>query len=441
MMKAKQLCSLGLSAVLAVSVLAGCSANSSSGSGSAASDTSGKKVTLTVMTSGTASTDGKNFDTDLFPKYVNEAFPNVTVQATELPDDQYYTSLKTKLAAGSAPDLFLVQPKSAGDNAVTTMAKSGYLAPLDNFQYWNKMPAAIKDDMSYNGKPYALSSGVGFLGVFYNKQMFQDAGITSVPANWDDFLKDCDALKSKGHQPIAMGDKDSYVIQFGLYQVAANVVYPDNPKFDTDLASGKTKFTDQPWTDALTMYKTLYDKGYVESGSLGVGATQAQQMFIDGQAAMTFDGNFNAGALQAQGSATFDRGFFPLPANKAGSTTYAAAATSAGYGIYAKSSHIDLCKQILNTMADGKSDLFKAWSTNERTLSPYEGVTNPNPIFSDVLKVYQEGHSYYWANQAWPAGVDSELEADFSLIIGKQNTTVNQVASKMQAKYKDLSSD
>lgn len=336
--------------------------------------------------------------------------------------------------------MFLVQPKSAGDNAVTTMAKSGYLAPLDNFEYWNKLPAAIKQDMSYNGTPYALSSGVGFLGVYYNKSMFQAAGITSAPANWDEFLKDCAALKAKGNQPIAMGDKDSYVIQFGMYQVAANIVYPGNPNFDTDLATGKTKFTDQPWVDTLTMYKDLYDKGYVESGSLGVGATQAQHMFIDGQAAMTFDGTFNAGALQAKGSATFDRGFFPLPANKTGST-YAAAATQAGYAIYAKSANIDLCKQIMNTMADGKSDLFKAWSTNERTISAYQGVANSTPLFDDMLKVYQSGHSFYWANQAWPAGIDAELEADFSQIIGKQSMTAAKVASNMQAKYKDLTSD
>lgn len=40
------------------------------------------------------------------------------------------------------------------------------------------------------------------------------------------------------------------------------------------------------------MYKTLYDEGYIDaSKSLGYGASQAIQDFIDGKAAMTFDGS------------------------------------------------------------------------------------------------------------------------------------------------------
>lgn len=58
-----------------------------------------------------------------------------------------------------------------------------------------------------------------------------------------------------------------------------------------------------------------------------------------------------------------------------------------------------------------------------------------------MLKVYQSGHSFYWANQAWPVSIDAELEADFSQIIGKQSMTAAKVASNMQAKYKDLTSD
>ena len=51
------------------------------------------------------------------------------------------------------------------------------------------------------------------------------------------------------------------------------------------------------------MYKTLYDEGYIDaSKSLGYGASQAIQDFIDGKAAMTFDGSFNATALLAEGA-------------------------------------------------------------------------------------------------------------------------------------------
>lgn len=433
-MKFRKLGSAVLASAIIASVFAGCSSKAASSGGTA---NTANKATITLMTSGTKATNGADFDTETFVNEVHKAFPNVNVQATKLPDDQYYTSLKSKLATGQAPDLFLVQPKSAGANAVTSLAAAGYLADLSDLKCWSNLPAGSKDDMSYNGKPYALSSGDAFLGVYYNKKMFSDNGL-KVPTNWDEFLNVCKTLKAKGITPIEMGDKDSYVIQFGLYQIAANVVYPADPKFDTELSDGKVKFTDAKWVKAIDMYKTLYTNGYVESSSLGIGATQAIQAFVDGKAAMTFDGTFNASALQAKGAAEFERGFFAMPANAAGQETYVSGAAAAGYGVYSKSKNVEICKQILNLMTDGKSDLFKAWSTDPRQICVYKGVPLQNPLFTDVVKTYQEGKSFYWCNQAWPSGTETEMENEFSQIIGGQNVSAASITAGMQKKYDEL---
>lgn len=68
-----------------------------------------------------------------------------------------------------------------------------------------------------------------------------------------------------------MGDKDQYVLQFGLYQLAADEIYSKNPDFDTQLRDGDASFTDEgTWDKVLEMYKTLYDEGYIDaSKSLG----------------------------------------------------------------------------------------------------------------------------------------------------------------------------
>ncbi len=41
-------------------------------------------------------------------------------------------------------------------------------------------------------------------GVFYNKDIFTDCGITSVPTTWDEFLTACQAMVDKGYQPLAL---------------------------------------------------------------------------------------------------------------------------------------------------------------------------------------------------------------------------------------------
>ena len=93
------------------------------------------------------------------------------------------------------------------------------------------------------------------------------------------------------------------------------------------------------------MYKTLYDKKYIDaSKSLGYGASQAITDFIDGKAAMTFDGSFNA-ALTAEGAGgAFERGYFPIPGTNG---VYTATCLSAGYSIYSESEYVRQSKRKL----------------------------------------------------------------------------------------------
>jgi raffinose/stachyose/melibiose transport system substrate-binding protein len=428
---------------LLVSTFAGCSngqggGTSTASQASAASASSGStKTSVTMMFSGTASPN--DFETQVLPKLVHQKFPDITLEVTKLPDDQYYTALKTKLASGECPDMILAQPKYAGANSVIGLAKAGYLAPLDDVKALQKVGKAGTDPLSYNGKVYAFPEGISTLGTYYNKNTFSKYGL-SVPKNWDEFLSVCKKLKVSGVQPIVMGDKDMYVMQFGLYQIAACQVYPNNMQFDDQLRTGKTKFTDQnTWDKVLGMYKTLYDNGYIEKNSLGLSAQQAIQKFIDGQAAMTFDGSFNATALAAKGGVDFNRGYFPLPGNDKGKEIYAAVAMGAGPAIYAKSKNIAACKQILEYWFDGESDLWKAFADSGKVVVTYGyGSDKVNPLFQPFVDLYKQNKSIYWANEGWPAGVESEMEAQLSGMVGGQKTTVNDITKAMQSKFEEL---
>jgi raffinose/stachyose/melibiose transport system substrate-binding protein len=41
-------------------------------------------------------------------------------------------------------------------------------------------------------------------GVFYNKDIFEDCGITEVPETWDEFLEDCQIMVDNGYEPMAL---------------------------------------------------------------------------------------------------------------------------------------------------------------------------------------------------------------------------------------------
>lgn len=394
-------------------------------------------ITITMMASGTAYEN--DFETEQLPKLIKEKWPNVTLEVTKLPDDNYYTSLKTKLASGECPDIILTQPMYAGQNSCYSLAEAGYLTSLNDLDC-----VQGRKDMSsvtYGDDIVTASCNVAILGTYYNKELFAQAGIDSEPQTWDEFLEDCQKLQDAGIQPIVMGDKDQYVLQFGLYQLAADEIYSKNPDYDTQLRDGDTSFTDEgTWDKVLEMYKTLYDKKYIDaSQSLGYGASQAITDFIDGKAAMTFDGSFNAAALTAEGAAgDFERGYFPIPGTDG---VYTATCLGAGYSVYSKSEYIDECKEIIDYWMDGSSDVWNAYLATGRVIATYGDGADSTPnydLFKPFIDMMNDGKGFYWCNQAWPAGTETEMESLFSEMVGGQGTEIDDITEGMQDKFEDL---
>lgn len=356
----------------------------------------------------------------------------------KLPDDQYNTSVRTKLAAGQGPDIFWIFPKNAA-GGVIDFAKAGFAADLSDLSFWDNIGQGAKDDMSYEGKPYGIAEGLDFLGVYYNQDMLEQVGVSEFPTDWPSFLELCQKLQDAGITPIAMGDKDPWVIQFGMYQIAANVVYPDDMDFDVKVQNGENSLNDPKWVETISMYQELYDKSYIIPNSLGVGSAQAAQLFIDGKAAMTFTGTWDYASMVSSGAAEFTRGFASLPGNQPGEPLYVSASTSAGYALNAKSRHLDQAKEVLNYLFDGESPLFQSFVEESSSISVYRGVELSNELFQAVNDNYQKtGNSVYFSNQMWPAGVSDVMQAKFADIIGGTSTTPEEVAQAMDDKFREL---
>lgn len=446
-MKAKRLLSMLCVGAMTATMLAGCGGGSSDESSSSEASSgpydeqaieNAGDITITMMVSGVATEN--DFETEVLPQLVKEKWPNVTLEVTKLPDDNYYTTLKSRLSSGECPDIILTQPMYAGANSCYTLAEAGYLAPLNDLKWAENMSdlAAV----TYEDDIVTCTAGVSILGTYYNKDMFAECGITEEPQTWDEFLDVCETLKENGHQPIIMGDKDMYVMQFGLYQIACNEIYSQNADYDEQLRTGDTSFTDEgTWDKVLEMYNELYDKGYIDSSqTLGIGASQAIQAFIDGEAAMTFDGSFNAPALLAEGAAgAFERGYFPIPSESG--DNYTATCLSAGYSIYSGSEYVDECKELLDYWFDGSSDIWQAYLATGKIIVTYgEGSdqTANYDLFKPFIDMMNEGKAFHWCNQAWPSGTETTMEEKFGEMIGGQGTTVDDITQEMQTRFEDL---
>lgn len=128
-----------------------------------------------------------------FLPYLIEGFeakyPNIKVELTNIPEEQYSTKLETSLAAGAPPDLGFVVNRR--------WLKEGAVLPLDDMiaeqkidlSTWNKAIIGKPDDANaeaacrFEDKIYCLGSYTGSVMLFYNKDMFDAKGL-EYPSIW-----------------------------------------------------------------------------------------------------------------------------------------------------------------------------------------------------------------------------------------------------------------
>jgi multiple sugar transport system substrate-binding protein len=116
------------------------------------------------------------------------AHPNITLEITEIPEDQYVTKIDTALAAGETPDIGYIYElrwlKAAKFLPIDDMLRDKGIEAKDYNQ------GALTGCM-YDGKIYCLGSYTGAVLLFYNKNLFDQAGVpypsSTVPMTLDEY--------------------------------------------------------------------------------------------------------------------------------------------------------------------------------------------------------------------------------------------------------------
>ena len=390
----------------------------------------GEDVTLNFM----FITGGENeFYNETLPEMVNEQFPGITIEVEELPSDNFKSTVQMKFASGEGPDIFEWWPNKQAEPLV----EAGYCLELSDLKCIGDFREDRTGAFSFDGKNYAVPLGSSFLTTWYNKSLFEEAGITEVPMNWEEFLACCDALKEKGITPIVMGDKDAYVIQFGTYMMGASCIYNDNPDFDSQLYTGETKFTDDGWRETVEKYQYLYDNGYVMEDTLGLSHDQARQAFIDGRAAMTFDGSFGWEALMANGAAEFERGIFMMPSNENGEELVYNLTPAEGIFAGANEGREEAIKAVLNYWFTEGTPLFEAWAASNDNIPVHKSLSDEREMIQEYMQRYDGLSTIYNLNNAWPSGVSDELTSKFQEVIAG-DANAEDVINAMQLKFEQV---
>ena len=329
------------------------------------------------------------------------------------PEEQYYTVLKTQLATGNAADIIDIQLGYAGPNGVEEIGAAGYLEPLYDVpaDYPEENPEHL---LIAEGKVYGKSSAQMMLGLGINRSLFSRYKL-EIPECWEDFLECCGRLKEEQVRPLVVGGKDPTVFQYGVYQIAANRLYPKYPEYDKTLREGTGRFTDPgTWDEILQQYLSLFEAGFMGDDYLRLKNTEALDIFASGKAAMIITTSLSYSSVMTP-DIQEDFVFIPLPANQRGEPICVSESLIGGFGVYSGSPQKDFLVKKMKDFYENAD--FNDWG--RRTYAEEK---------------YWDCPVYYFCNQGWPNEVEIVMEKKIGeYLAGDMKGDISGITEAMQA--------
>jgi multiple sugar transport system substrate-binding protein len=246
------------------------------------------------------------------------AEPKITVKVTVSDWDTYWAKLQTGLAGGAAPDVFAMDgplfPDYAGRDVLLDLTP--YIQ-AEGYDLGQLNALAVKDFTTADGRQLGLPRDLNVIALFYNKDLFDKAGVPYPDDTWD-WAK----LVEVGKKLTKDTNGDGKTDQWGLYtettdmenywsslvwQNGGDILAPDGKSIvlDSPQATGGLQFLqDLIWKEKVVPEPALF----AETGDA----------FEQGKAAMEINGSWLVATDEAAG---LKFGIAPLPKGPAGRAT------------------------------------------------------------------------------------------------------------------------
>jgi len=136
--------------------------------------------------------------------------PGVKIEITVLENEAYKQKVATVIQSGNPPDIF----RSWGGGVMIDQAQAGMLKDISKDVKSGEIAKIGKGAMgvyAYDGVQYGAPYSLGTVGLWYNKKIFEECGLTPADfATWTQFNKSCEIIKAHGYAPVALGGADKW---------------------------------------------------------------------------------------------------------------------------------------------------------------------------------------------------------------------------------------
>ncbi|MEG6565555.1 ABC transporter substrate-binding protein [Thermoanaerobacterium saccharolyticum] len=331
--------------LLIAALLSGCStkqntasSNNNNKTNSVQKQDASKPVTLKLgmWSSSPAETKIVNDQLAAFKK----KYPNINVQIETIVGD-YMQKLQTEIAANVAPDVFYLDSMPAPQ-----LMSSGVLEPLDDYikKYnvdVNDFEPSLLSAFQWEGKTYGLPKDYNTLALFYNKDMFNAAGISEPPKTWEELKADAQKLTKNGVKGLVLSSDlarfEAFMLQNG------GSIYKD----------GKVTLNLPENAQVLDFYTGLITKDKVADTPQNLGGGWNGDVFAAKKAAMAIEGGWMIPFLKDK-APNLNYGIAELPEGKQKATL----AFTVAYVMNKNSKHKDEAFKLLEFLTGKEGQQF-----------------------------------------------------------------------------------
>jgi multiple sugar transport system substrate-binding protein len=305
--------------------------------------------TPNVASDGPAQLVYQDWRTDWFPALAQEMLavfheqnPNIRVFYTPDPENLEEKMLQ-EMEAGTAPDVF-----AGCCNFFPAWAQKGYLLDLRPFVEADLDQATIEDWSEAQFKAFFLPDGTqyglpkyhGALALYYNKDLFDTAGMAYPEGSWtyDDYLE---AMKK-----LTLRDGDKIVRWGSMFDVAWERIQIHvngwGGHFVDPQDATQCEMAAQPALEAMEWLRARIWDDRVMASFRDVENIETRQAFINQKIAMVEDGSWALKDILT--NAQFRIGVAPFPT---GPVRHATLATTDGFGIFAGTKYPEAAWELL----------------------------------------------------------------------------------------------
>lgn len=231
---------------------------------------------------------------DFIAKY-EEATGN-TVDIQFYPATEYTTIISTKMMSGEGPDIF----RTDGINLESQWPKE-WFADLSDEEWVSRLTAGGASNLKWSdGRIYqAPTQPLGPIGICYNKDTLEAAGVTELPTNWEEFKAACQKLKDAGYIPynlqLSSGDEfgATQMYKTGWMSMYLTMGTDAVNQFVLDYKENKVKMADcAEMEQVLDEILELRDLGYFNEDYLSTTMEMSSQRLGSGECGFTTGGEW-----------------------------------------------------------------------------------------------------------------------------------------------------